>query len=48
MWRLMALWFTRSSWAARVKLPFRAAASKARSAASGGSRRLLHVELFMI
>lgn len=37
-WRLTAPWLTCSSWAARAKLSWRAAASKARSALSGGSR----------
>ncbi len=37
-WRLTAPWVTESSCAARVRLPFRAVASKARSAFRGGRR----------
>ena len=42
-WRLTADWVRKSSAAARVKLRWRAAASKARSAPNGGSRRMVFV-----
>src|SRR5258706_7148685 len=42
-WRLTAPWVTPSSWAARVKLAWRAAASKARRAFNEGRRRAIRV-----
>jgi uncharacterized protein YjiS (DUF1127 family) len=41
-WRLTAPWMTNSSSAARVRLSWRAAASNAFKALSGGSRRNIH------